>query len=196
MKSNTLQTIFHTSSTRVPWHDYGNGTYFVFFEHSNYVPPAFGEILNNEIKLTNIGKYASNVLENAPLHNPYCEILNFKILPTTICLVLTINCDKVPYNRRIRRNSTLLPKTKNTPPRKSLQTKTLMNIINPEMKELSDCKGWLSVIIGNIKSEISKIAKRQGVIFSWKKSFNDHIIKNNEELNLILELIVRLPRYD
>lgn len=196
MEYNTLKKIFYTSPTRTPWHDYGNGSYLVFFEHSNYIPPAFGKIINNEVQLTNIGKYAATVIEKTPLHNPYCEILHYKIFPTTICIVLSINCNKVPYNRRIRRNSILLNTLQNSSSPTTLHTKTLMNIMNPEMKELSDCKGWLSVTIGNIKSEISKIAKRQDVSFSWKKSFDDHIIKNDAEMNFILERLFCLPKND
>jgi len=196
MKTTTTESICPTSSSRVPWHDYGNGTYFVCFQLKNNHSPIFVGIANNEVHLTDIGNYASYVIENTHLHNPYSIIIYYKILPTSIIIVLTINAEKVPYNRRIRRNSLLSNNIKHTiDHKKTSNIKTIHNIINPEMKELSDCKGWLSVTIGNIKSEISKIAKRKGILFTWEKSFNDHIIKNEEELNSIIEHLSTLPNY-
>ena len=52
----------------------------------------------------------------------------------------------------------------------------------------------LSSLIGAFKTTSSKLIHQNGLSdFSWQRSFNDHIIRNDESLNKIREYIVNNP---
>ncbi len=62
------------------------------------------------------------------------------------------------------------------------------------MQNIDSLKGWLSVVIGGIKSAITKFAhENDNVDFAWQVRFHDHIIRNQEEMNRIADYIENNP---
>ena len=57
------------------------------------------------------------------------------------------------------------------------------------MKNVANMQGWLSVVIGGLKSAITKYARQNGIPFAWQSRFHDRIIRNQEELNCITAYI-------
>ena len=49
--------------------------------------------------------------------------------------------------------------------------------------------GRLSVVIGGIKSAVSRWARNQQLPFAWQTRYHDHIVRNQEELNRIADYI-------
>ena len=50
-------------------------------------------------------------------------------------------------------------------------------------------KGWLSVVVGGLKSSISKFAHENAIPFAWQPRFHDRIIRDTDEMNRIAEYI-------
>ena len=50
-------------------------------------------------------------------------------------------------------------------------------------------QGWLSVVIGGIKSAVTKFANENGIEFAWQTRFDDRIIRNQEAMNIIADYI-------
>ncbi|MBR4621807.1 MAG: hypothetical protein IKO46_12585 [Salinivirgaceae bacterium] len=50
-------------------------------------------------------------------------------------------------------------------------------------------QGWLSVVVGGIKSAATKFANRNNITFGWQPRFHDHIIRQTDEMNRIAEYI-------
>ena len=72
-------------SPRAAFHDYNNGDYFVTIctkGHKHY----FGKIENGEMKLSQMGIFATNALENLPSHYKYAQVLLFVVMPNNITL--------------------------------------------------------------------------------------------------------------
>lgn len=70
---------------------------------------------------------------------------------------------------------------------------------NEKMQKLALRKGKLSVVIGGIKSAVSKFANQNNIEFKWQDRFHDHIIRSQDELNriaLCVENNVSLWEYD
>lgn len=56
-------------------------------------------------------------------------------------------------------------------------------------REIANMQGWMSVVIGGIKSSITKYANSNAIPFSWQSRFYDHIIRDSAEMNSIAEYI-------
>jgi len=50
-------------------------------------------------------------------------------------------------------------------------------------------QGWLSVVVGGIKSAITKFSRQIGIPFAWQARFYDHIIRNQDEMDRIVRYI-------
>lgn len=61
------------------------------------------------------------------------------------------------------------------------------------MTEIANYQGWLSVVIGGIKSAVTKFANQNNMSFVWQSRFHDHIIRNQDECNRITQYIENNP---
>ena len=57
------------------------------------------------------------------------------------------------------------------------------------MQQISLRKKSLSVVIGGIKSAITRYANENKIPFAWQTRFHDRIIRNQEECNRIADYI-------
>ena len=98
-----MGNIYHErKSPRANWHEYDGGDYFVTIctkDKFHY----FGEIKNDEIKLTDIGIYLKSQIENIQKYYPFAEVLLYTIMPNHIHLIISICTDainRVPTSAR------------------------------------------------------------------------------------------------
>ncbi len=153
--------------------EYSEGEYFVTIctsEREHY----FGEIENGEIRLSALGAYLQEQIENVQKHYPYAEIPLFAIMPNHIHLVVFINGEMVPYDRR--------DAARHVPTGK-----------NECMFCTAHNQDWLSVVIGGIKSAVTRFANENNIKFAWQPRFYEHIIRNQTEMNNIANYIEQNP---
>lgn len=50
-------------------------------------------------------------------------------------------------------------------------------------------QGWLSVVIGGLKSAVTRYARANNISFAWQTRFHDRIVRDQYELNRIAEYI-------
>lgn len=58
-----------------------------------------------------------------------------------------------------------------------------------KMRETDALKGWLSIVLGGIKSAVTKFANKNNIEFEWQERFHDKIIRDKKQLYLIAEYI-------
>ncbi len=151
---------YRIDSARARWHDYNEGTYFITICTAN-MEHYFGKIAQSQMHLSEIGQYAHENFQNVTQHYKYAEIPLFVIMPNHIhAIVIIADSDVVEIRRAL-----------------SLRQKT------------SNRKGKLSVVIGGLKSAITKFANENNIPFKWQTSFYDRIIRNNNELNNVANYI-------
>ncbi len=61
--------------------------------------------------------------------------------------------------------------------------------IEYQMKVTADRMGALSIVIRGFKSAITRFANQENICFKWQSRFHEHIIKNQEELNMIAQYV-------
>lgn len=196
-----VTNLANRQTSRVKWHEYNGGEYFVTICTNNRIH-YFGEIIDGTIKLTEIGEYLKTQIENTETHYPYANVLLWTIMPNHIHMIVNIDYKKIPYDRSMRdvtpgtdatrtRHDTRTWHATRTRHATSLQTND--DNKNEKMRNIANEQGWLSVCIGGIKSSLTRYAHEHNIPFGWQKRFHDHIIRNQWEMNRIAAYIINNP---
>ena len=157
-----FQNKYRIPSARAWWHAYKGGFYFVTICTANRLHH-FGEIINGEMILSAIGNVAKNNLDEVPIHYLYAEIPLFAVMPNHIHAIIVIDDEKTDVETGVPFN---------------------------KMAEIAQMRGRLSVVVGGLKSAITRIARQHDVSFAWQSRFHDRIIRNQNEMNRITEYII------
>ncbi len=118
--------------------------------------------------LSEICRMATENLQNVAAHYPYVEIPLFVVMPNHIHAIVIIDESITKCVETLR--ATYL---------------CGMNHIS----DIKNGRGLLSVVVGGLKSVITKISNQQKIPFAWQSRFYDYIICNHNELNRIVEYI-------
>ena len=166
MSDDRFQNKYRIESARASWHDYDGGSYFITIctkdrEHF------FGEIVDGEMVLSDIGKYTQKCIEEITQHNPYAEIPQYVIMPNHIHLIVIITA----------------PDGRDVPWRVSTTGK------NETMQNIANKQGRLSTAIGGFKQSVTRFANENTLDFAWQPRFHDHIVRDTPEMNRIADYI-------
>lgn len=86
-------------SPRAKWHDYNGAEYFITICTKNMMH-YFGKITNGEIQLTEVGEYLKHQIDNIHNHYSFADVLLYTIMPNHIHLIISIDGNKIPYDRQ------------------------------------------------------------------------------------------------
>ena len=206
-----FQNRFRIPSARASWHNYREGLYFITI-CAHQQKPYFGRIIprpgleENQLVLTEVGRYVEENLQQITSHYPYAEIPVFVIMPNHLHFIIIIDsaddsngnddstCRDVACNhsndtsnRNVARNH-----SNDTSNRDVARNVSTGNGCQIHMK-ISPQKGSLSTVIRGFKSAITKYARERGIAFAWQTRFYDRIVRNQNELNAIVEYIENNP---
>ena len=88
--SDYFQNKYRSKTVRADWIDYNNGDFFVTIctkDKLHY----FGNIENDNINLSVVGEFVLHAIKNISIHSPYCEVLDFVIMPNHVHLILSVS---------------------------------------------------------------------------------------------------------
>ena len=169
-----FQNRFRIPSARASWHNYREGLYFITI-CAHQQKPYFGRIIprpgleENQLVLTEVGRYVEENLQQITSHYPYAEIPVFVIMPNHLHFIIIIDSADDSNGNVSTGNGCQI-----------------------HMK-ISPQKGSLSTVIRGFKSAIAKYARERGIAFAWQTRFYDRIIRNQNELNAIATYIENNP---
>jgi len=169
---------YRIPSARLQNWDYGSdGSYFITIctkgrEHF------FGEIINDEMQLSEMGKLAEHYWIDIPNHFKYIELGNFVVMPNHVHGILII--DKINISPVSSVSSVPIVETRliaslqSNVPSKTKQIGGFAGNKNPMLNDnISRICRWYK---GRCSFEINKIHAD----FEWQARFHDHIIRNAE----------------
>jgi putative transposase len=163
---------YRVGSTRLPGYDYSqNGLYFVTICTKDK-ECFFGEIVDGERVLSEVGKIAQQFWQETPLHFPHVNIDEFSIMPNHVHGIVEILPGAATCRDAINRVSTGGITGKHNPKK------------NPRS---------LSKIIRWYKGRCSFEINRTNTYFHWQSRFYDHIIRDDASLDKIREYICTNP---
>jgi hypothetical protein len=189
--ADKFKNTFRIPSTRWQDWDYGaNSAYFVTVCTAHW-KRLFGEIVDDEMTLSEIGRMAHNYWLQIPAHFPFTVLDAFVIMPNHVHGIIVIDADaavETPYLGV----STMLP-----PPAPAVQTPNLgvstMLPTTPTMAMNIETKRWysgtLGVIINQYKRACTMYARKNGIPFAWQARFHDHVIRNDSEHHRVAQYI-------
>ena len=92
MPDNLFRNKYRIPSARAVWHDYNGGAYFVTICTKD-MAHFFGEIVDGEMCLTEIGRCADEQFRNVSSHYPYAKIPLWVVMPNHVHAIVMIDGD-------------------------------------------------------------------------------------------------------
>lgn len=162
---------FRINSARANWHDYNSGLYFITICTQAKVC-YFGEIINGEMQLNELGKVAVQFMKDVNSHYPCAEVPLFVIMPNHVHAIISID-DKIYQSQ----NHAVSGESKDL-----------------RMQQVVQNRGVLSDCIAKYKAAVTRYANKNNVLFNWQARFHDHIIRDAFDLNKIADYIENNPK--
>ena len=195
MSDDRWQNKYRIESARADWHDYDGGSYFITIctKHREHF---FGEIVDGEMVLSEIGKFADEQFKNVSSHYPYAEIPLWTIMPNHLHAIVVISaCRDVACNVSKRPTTDIV--ACNVSHAESICSEgdvaryvsTNLTDKNEYMAERSPIQGSLAAVIRGLKSATTKYANENALDFAWQPRFHDHIVRDISEMNRIADYI-------
>jgi len=162
------QNKFQIQSARHKNWDYTNDGYYFVTICTKYMQKFFGEVVDGEMKLSEIGKIANKYWQEIPKHFPFVKLDEFVVMPNHVHGIIEI------------KNGTV--ETQNFASLRS------GNKFGPQSKNLGS-------IVRGFKVGVKKYATINKIDFQWQPRFYDRIICDEQALGKIREYIQRNPKF-
>ncbi|MEK7432802.1 MAG: transposase [Cyanobacteriota bacterium] len=180
----------HRRSIRLKNYDYSsNGAYFITLVTKNR-ENFFGEIINGEMILSEIGKIAHNNCLEITNHFVNVILDEFIIMPNHVhCVIflndfeeknpIVVNCDVNGFGVRFYELT---------------KEETYEKEKNEYFSKLAPKKNTISSIIRAYKASVTSDSKKNNhAFFQWQRNYYEHIIRNEKALNNIRKYIKENP---
>ena len=136
--------------------------------------------------LSKIGVYTDQEIRDVSVRHPYAQIPFWVVMPDHVHLLIKIDPEKIPYAHTPAQSMETAPSA-----RLSRDSATGASRSSQSTQEyiLNRMHSWLSVVVGGIKSRVTKYAMQSHIPFAWQARFHDRIVRNEPEMNRIARYI-------
>ncbi len=205
MSNDKFQNKYRIPSARARWHDYNGGAYFITIctKNKNHY---FGEIENNEIQLSEIGKIVQSEWLKTIEIRPDMNLLldEFIVMPNHFHGIIFIgdnqyNTDNVMDmyqccgTHQCRDAMHCVSTEPNRPTEPTESTKPIPTTPPSKNKFAPQSKNLASIIRG-FKIAVTTYARKNNIDFAWQERFYDRIIRDNTGLDNVRAYIFNNPR--
>ncbi len=164
---------YRVESHRKKGFDYSSkGGYLITICTQNRTP-FFGNIINGEMILSEIGKLAHQFWAEIPQHFPFTFLANFVIMPDHIHGIIFI---EKKLEAKIETQ------------------KEVFFLKNEKMAAISPKTGTISTIIRSYKSAVTKFSRQNDPNFSWQANYHDAIICDKNSFENMQRYIENNPK--
>lgn len=175
--ADKFQNKYRIPSARAVWHDYNGGNYFITICTSGR-EHYFGEIVNGEMILNVLGMKLNELIEEIQVHHTYAKIPVSQIMPNHVHLIVCIDGTKMRQNDGSDMDCRDVACHVST---------------NKKMQEIADQCGLVSIAMSGMKSALTKYTNTHKIEFGWQTRFHDHIIRDRQEWERIVNYIENNP---
>lgn len=179
---------YRIESSRAQWWDYGsNAAYFITICTNDRIH-FFGEIVNQEMQLTELGKQAEWCWYQIPEHFPFVKLGAFVVMPDHIHGIVIID-KPVPVPVPVTETQNVASRqTQNLASRQTQDFASAQkNKFGPQSKNLGS-------ILRGFKIGVTNQSKLICPKFKWQPLFHDHIIRDKNEYQRIHNYIIANPK--
>ncbi len=188
---------YRVESTRLKHWDYANnGMYFVTICTDDKIRH-FGEIIDENVLLNKLGKFATQCWKDIPQHFPFVKLDEFVIMPNHVHGIIGINKqDDVINNDNVEtlqnvKTRHALSHSNNNRSKTNIETGHALSLQHPRFRNQG--KNSVSAMVGSFKSAVTKYATKNDIQFKWQTRFYDRVIRDENELFNIQRYIIENP---
>jgi REP element-mobilizing transposase RayT len=171
MSEDKYKSRYRIPSARAVWHDYMGGAYFVTIctkDREFY----FGRIENDEMHLSEIGRYADEQFHDVSSNYPYAVIPSYVVMPNHIHAIVLIDDHYDVCRDAIHRVSETEMQMEPIQDRGGITGRD-----NPMLYQS------LGTVIRGLKARVTHYANEKGLDFAWQSRFHDRIIRDQKDMN-------------
>jgi len=175
MSEEKYKNRYRIPSARANWHDYLGGAYFVTIctkDREFY----FGRIEDDQMQLSETGRYADEQFRDVSLNYPYAVIPSYVVMPNHIHSIVIIDDRLLPQHEPCREAIHRVSETEMQ--EKPSQNRGGITGHNNPMLYQS-----LGTVIRGIKARVTHYANERGLDFAWQSRFHDRIIRDQKDMN-------------
>lgn len=181
MDNDKYKGRFRNETTRLRSWDYAADAWYFVTICTHNRTHNFGEIANDAMRLSLIGKMAQKYWEEIRSHFVGIDLDEYVIMPNHMHGIIVINKQDATSTVGTRHGASLQPTTGNTP-------EEAANTFGPLKKNS------LQAIINQYKGAVTRWCRKSGhAEFAWQPRYYDHVIRNEETLYKIREYIGNNP---
>jgi len=193
---NKYRNKYRIPSSRLQNWDYRkNAAYFVTICTKNR-ECYFGDVVCGKMHLSNIGETAHAFWLEIPRHFSSVKLNDYIVMPNHfhgVVVIDTPDCEIEMDDSGVDALPVGVFPVEDTLPVETLHATSLPAVKNDRMAAISPKPGSLSAIVRSYKSAVTRHARRIDPDFSWQSRFHDHIIRNDESYQTIVEYIKNNP---
>ncbi len=157
-------------TNRIPHYDYSQNNYYFVTVNTQESKYYFGKVEKGEMKLNQYGKIVDNCIKQIPSYSLGTIIDIYQVMPNHIHLIIGIERYFVGTNLPVCPMGTT---GRSSPTEKA--------------KSVSE-------IVKNLKTYSSKLIHQSGFpSFSWQRSFWDHVVRDDYDLEIKQQYILNNP---
>ena len=186
---------YRVETTRLPDYDYsGIGYYFVIICTKDVIP-FFGNIKDEKVILSEIGKFAEKYWWEIPFHFQNVKIDEYIIMPNHIHGIVVFedvdDFSNVKTQHAASKDQKNINKTRSHLERDAA---CCVFTLNKKQNRSLPKSGSLSSIIRSFKSAVTKNCRDNGFTqFEWLPRFYEHIIRSEKSFEKIRKYIITNP---
>lgn len=186
MPDNLFRNKYRIPSARAVWHDYNGGAYFVTICTKD-MAHFFGEIVDGEMCLTEIGRCADEQFRNVSSHYPYAKIPLWVVMPNHVHAIVMIDGDADLNGRDAiyRVLGDVMPSDTGTVGTDAMNLDAMNRVSTGGVTHNNNpmLRKCLGAIVRGLKARVTKYANENGISFAWQTRFHDRIIRDCDEMN-------------
>ena len=184
MSEDKYKNRYRIPSVRAAWHDYMGGAYFVTIctkDREFYL----GKIEDDEMYLSEIGRYADEQFRDVSSNYPYAIIPSYVVMPNHIHAIVVIDDHYDVCRDAIYRVSETIHRVSKTicVPESEKQMEPTQNRGGITGRNNPMLYQSLGTVIRGLKARVTHYANEKGLDFAWQSRFHDRIIRDQKDMN-------------
>ena len=177
MSEDKYKNRYRIPSARAAWHDYMGGAYFVTICTKNR-EFYFGKIEEDEMHLSEIGRYADEQFRDVSSNYPYAVIPSYVVMPNHIHAIVIIDDHYDVCRDAIHRVSETICVPESQMEMVPTQNRGgITGRSNPMLYQS------LGTVIRGLKARVTHYANENEIDFAWQSRFHDRIIRDQKDMN-------------
>ena len=178
MSEDKYKNRYRIPSARAAWHDYMGGAYFVTIctkDREFY----FGKIEDDEMHLSEIGRYVDEQFRDVSSNYPYAVIPSYVVMPNHIHAIVIIDDHYDVCRDAIHRVSETIHRV----PESEMQMGPTQDRGGITGRSNPMLYQSLGTVIRGLKARVTHYANENEIDFAWQSRFHDRIIRDQKDMN-------------